>query len=106
MQAGWLDDITNWLSQLVRDVWEAFVTFVRDVVLHAIDIVLEGFSLLIEAIPVPGFLEGVSLGQYLGQLPGGVQWMLSTFRLPECFAILAAGVAFRLLRKLVTLGQW
>lgn len=105
-RVGWLDDITNWLRDLVSDVWDAFVTLVKDVLVWCVEIVLSVVAWVVELIPVPDFLSGVSIASMLGSAGPSVAWLVSTFRIGECIALIAAAYAFRLLRKLLTLGQW
>lgn len=105
-RVGWLDDITDWLAQLVRDVWDAFVTLLKDFLVWIVETVLNVVAWIIELIPVPDFLSGVSIASMLGSAGPSVAWAVSTFRIGECIALIAAAYAFRLLRKLLTLGQW
>lgn len=104
-QAGWLDDITNWLGQQLTKLWDALLQLVGDAFLWVLDQVLNAFSLIIEAIPVPEFLQH-GLGGLFSGLPPDLLYFVGLFRIPEGLLILAAGVAFNLTRKLLTLGQW
>ena len=106
MQAGWLTDLTTWIAQQLKALWDAFVEFCGDLLIKAGETVCDFFATAVEAIPVPDFLTQYSLDGMLGQAGPVIAWLVGTFRIGECFAILAAGFAFRMLRKLLTLGQW
>lgn len=106
LQAGWLSDLTDWIKEAIESVWDAFVEFMGDLVVTAIEGVLSLFVVMINALPVPDFLTAYSLDGLLSQAGGTILWLVGTFRIGECLSIIAAGWAFRLLRKLFTLGQW
>jgi len=102
----WLQHLTDWIAQQIHHVWDSVVALLHDLIIWVMQGVCDLFASLVEAIGVPDFMTQYSLGALLGQLPSGVQWMLVEFRIPEGLALLAAGVAFNLVRKLLTLGQW
>ncbi|MDH5829713.1 phage coat protein [Luteimonas sp. M1R5S18] len=106
MQAGWLDDLTNWLRDTLGGLWDDFVEFMGDLLISALEALCDFFASLIESIPVPDFITQYSLDGLVSQLPPNVLWFLGVIRFPECIALLGLGVAFRLIRKLFTLGQW
>lgn len=104
---GWLSAITDWLVKLVKSIFLAVVEFVGDMVVKVLDLVLGAISALIAAIPVPAFLSsGLNVGGLLSGLPPYALYVIGNLRIAEAFGILAAGVSFYLVRKLVTLGQW
>lgn len=102
----WLTDLTNWLRDQLQSLWDAFVAFLGDLVVTAIEAVCDLFATAVEAIPVPDFMTQYSLDSLLGQAGSTIAWIVSTFRVGEGLAIIGAGFAFRLIRKLFTLGQW
>lgn len=106
MQAGWLDDITNWLREQILKVWDAFVRFLGDLLVDAAEACLEVAALAVESLPVPEFLSQYSLNALLGQAGPTIGWLVTTFRIGECLAIIGLGYSFRRLRKLFTLGLW
>jgi hypothetical protein len=105
MQAGWLDDITGWFKRQFEAIWNAILQFFTDAFSWVLESVLDIFADIVEAIPVPDFLSN-GLGTMFGNLDPAVLYFVGLFRIPEGLAILGAGVGFRLLRKLFTLGQW
>jgi hydrogenase-4 membrane subunit HyfE len=105
MRAGWLDEITAWFKRQFEALWNALIQFFQDAFAWVLEGVLELFATAIEAIPVPSFLEN-GLGTLFANLDPSVLYFVGLFRIPEGLTILAAGVGFRLLRKLFTLGQW
>lgn len=106
MRAGWLDDLTEWLWNLVAESFGALWELVVDALLYAVEVILDVGASIIEAIPVPEFLESMSLCALFSAAGPTVGWALQTFNVGESLGIIAGGYAFRLLRKLITLGQW
>lgn len=104
--AGWFSDLTNWFLKIFKQIWDAFVQFVKDVVLFILDIAMQLVTWIISAIPVPDFLSQYSIGALLGNAGPTVGWVMSEMKIGQAMAIIAAGYAFRLLRKFLTLFQW
>lgn len=103
---GWLEKLTNWIKDTVLAVWEAFKDFIGDVLVNIIDMLLTTAAIAIEAIQVPDFVLAYSLGGLLGQGGDWIAWLIMTFKVGTGLTLIGAGWAFRLLRKLLTLGQW
>lgn len=101
----WIRNAYNGLIGWLRGLWDAFVAFLTDLPVVILDGALSAIAALIEAIPVPAFLQS-GLGAYLSGIDPAVLYFLSRSGLTEGFALLGAGLTFRLLRKLFTLGQW
>ncbi|MBJ92453.1 MAG: hypothetical protein CL577_07605 [Alteromonadaceae bacterium] len=106
----------NAIKQWFKDLWNGFVewlveviilvlTFLKDVVLTLFELLLDGIVFVFEAISPPEFLTN-GLGSLFSALPDALSYMLMQSGLAEGLAIFGAGVTFRLLRKLFTLGQW
>jgi len=106
LQAGWLGDLTNWIGQMIIALFQALMSLLMDMLIFAVENMLTLWCLAIESIPVPDFLTQYSLDGLLGSAGPTITWLIGTFRIGECLAIIGAGFAFRLLRKLLTLGQW
>jgi hypothetical protein len=106
MRAGWLEDLTNWLAGMLAALIQAIKQILLDIVTALLEAVLGLFATAIEAIGVPDWLSNNSIGGLLSNLPPGVLWFLDTMKIPEGLAIIGLGVVFRLVRKLLTLGQW
>lgn len=106
MRAGWLTDLTNWIRELIGKLWSAIEAFFNDLVVIAIEKLLDLIALAFEALPVPQFMTQYSIGALLGQAGPTVGWFVETFKIPECMAILAGGAVFKITRKIVTFGKW
>lgn len=103
----WLKLITDWIVGLVKAILGFIADLVRDVLVWVLDALLGALGDLIASIPAPAFLSnGSGLGGLLGGLPPFALYVIQNARLTEALAIISAGVAFNLLRKLFTLGQW
>jgi len=99
---AWFARIFEWLLGILKDVFE----FITDIPLVILGGFLDGAIYLLGLIPVPSFLAGGLLQTAIGGLSSDVQYLVSFFGIPEAFAIIGAGVIFRLTRKALTLGQW
>lgn len=106
MHAGWLDDLTNWLRELVEKLWDAIEAFFTDLILLALETGLDLLATAFESLPVPDFMSTYSIGGLLGNAGPTVGWFVSTFKISECMAVIGAGYVFRITRKIVTMGKW
>jgi hypothetical protein len=105
-QAGWLDDLTGWLAQLLKDLFHAGEDLLKDLLIKLIENTLAAWLYVLDSIPVPDFIAQYSLGTLLGAAGPQIGWIMGTFRIGEGLLLLGAGFAFRLTRKALTLGQW
>ena len=114
---GWLTSATEWLAGKANEYWQAFTgwaadvfrdvrTWVDDIGVTALETMLDLFATVVEKIPVPEVLTTYSLGGLLANAGPDVLWLVGVFRIDECFALFAGALSFRLLRKILTLGQW
>lgn len=103
---GWLTEFTDWLVEQLIALFESIVEFFKDLVVYTLDAVCDFFATIIESIPVPDWLTTYSLDGLLGNAGPTIAWIVGTFKIGEGLGVVALGVAFRLLRKLFTLGQW
>ena len=103
---GWLSRITGWLAYALNVLFSAIVQVLKDLVTFVLAVVLGVVLLAIQAIPVPDWISGHSLGTSLGQLGPIVGFFMSTLQVPAALALIGSGYAFRLLQKFVTLFQW
>lgn len=106
LYVGPIDTITNWFKEQFTALWNAFKDFLGDMVTTVVQGVMHLFLAALNAIGVPDFLTTYNLGTLLGQAGPTIIWLAGVMRLGECLLVISAGVAFRLLRKLLTLGQW
>ena len=98
--------ITQWFIDLVIRFFTALWDFVPDALINILDMVINGLGALIGAIPAPTFLTQYSIGVLINQMPDYVLYFVGHFRIGEAMGILTAGFAFRMARKIFTLGQW
>lgn len=103
---GWLSDATDWLGEQIEAVWNATEAFFSDLLVGAVETVLDLVSTIANGIPVPEFLQGISICGTLSQAGPTAAWISDICHLPEGMTAIAGGFAFRMLRKLLTLGQW
>ena len=105
----WLSDLFNailvWLVGVIKAVFGAIFDFFIDTAIAVLDLILTALAALITSIPAPEFLAGGS-GSFLNGLPSSVIYFLGMSGFAAGLGLLGAGFAFRMVRKLVTLGQW
>jgi hypothetical protein len=94
-------DLIGWFVSI----FDAVLGFLTDLPLIVLDGFLSAIVAIIESIPAPQFIQN-GLQFYLSGIDPSILYFLSISGLDTAFALLGSGLAFRLLRKLVTLGQW
>lgn len=106
LQAGWLQDLEDWLLQAIKAVLAALFELLKTVFLWLFDQLADFVVYVFQSITPPDFLSQYSIGTLLGQAGPVIGWLASSLQLGTCLGIIAGAYAFRLLRKLLTLGQW
>ena len=105
-KAGWLGDLTDWLVDQIKAVWNALVAFLGDLFLTWVQHTIDMLVWVLAKIPVPDFLTSQSLGTMLGNAGPTVLWFCDVFMIPQCMSVLASAMVFSVIRKLVTVGIW
>ncbi len=91
----------DWLGEVI----DALFAFIKDVFLDVFELFMSGIVYIFSLIQPPDFLsQGV--GVLFSSLHPDILYFLSMSGLDNGLAVYGSGVAFRLLRKLFTLGQW
>lgn len=104
--AGWFGDLTKWFLKIFKQIWDAFVAFVKDIFMFFLDLIMQVVVWVVSQIPVPDWLQNYSIGNFLGSAGPTIGWVVSELKIGQGLTIIAAGYAFRLLRKFLTLFQW
>lgn len=99
-------EITKWFVDLLIKVLKTVIDVFHDIFVAAVDALLSAVAGLLNSIPAPSFLSQYSLTSLLSGMPDSVLYFASHLRIAEAFAIVGVGFAFRMGRKLFTLGQW
>lgn len=99
-------DWVNGLWKWVTTVFKAAKDYLLDLPLKILDSLLSAIAGLFEAIPVPSFIDGQTLGDSFSGLPDSVLFFVAQSGLDEGLAILSAAFLFRMARKFITLFQW
>lgn len=100
LTATW-NDFINWIGDLLALILQWFT----DVFLTIFELVLDGVVYVFGLLEPPDFVVG-GLGNLFSALPNDIAYFLGQSGIAAGLAVFGAGVAFRLLRKLFTLGQW
>ncbi|MCD9125856.1 hypothetical protein [Luteimonas fraxinea] len=104
--SGWLSGLTNWIKELVTNLWESFADFMGDFAILVLSNALEMWATIFEFIPVPDFLTNLNICGLLAQAGPTAGWLIGTLQLPAGFALISGAIVFRLLRVFLTLFQW
>ncbi|WP_442784007.1 hypothetical protein [Collimonas fungivorans] len=97
---------TAWYLDLCIRILKAIGGVLYDFVITVLDAVVGVLGAAVSSIPVPSFLSTYSIGNIINMMPDYVLYYVSHFRIGESMAIIGAGFAFRMTRKILTLGQW
>lgn len=100
-----LRDITQWFGGLFKAAFAAIFQLLEDIAVAVFTAFLDAIGTLLAAIPVPDFMSG-GLSAFWVNLPGGILYILTATGAPQALAIIGAGFAFRMARKVFTLFQW
>lgn len=104
--AGWLGDLTNWIRPIVVAFFNAIRELAFDIVLFNLSVVVDVTIAIVQAIPVPTFLDGYSICTILNGGGSVVMWAVVMMRVPEGMLLISGAFAFYLVRKVLTLFQW
>jgi hypothetical protein len=99
-------EITKWFIDLLIKILTTILDVFHDIFVAAIDALLTAVGALLNSIPAPSFLSQYSLTSLMSGMPDAVMYFAGHLRIGEAFAIVGVGFAFRMGRKLFTLGQW
>lgn len=102
----WLSGFTDWFVVLFQGLWNDSIEFLNDFWIGIVEQILFLISSVIISIPAPSFMSLYSLSLLFSSVPYEVLYFVSLLRFSEAFAIIGAGVGFRLGRKVLTLFQW
>jgi hypothetical protein len=107
-----MTDLINWLVQTwngfiawIQSILVALLTFIKDLFLNIFELLMDGVVYVFTLLTPPDFLT-TGLDSAFTILPNDLLYFLSQSGLAAGLGIYGAGVSFRLLRKLFTLGQW
>lgn len=102
----WLTKFTQWITDLIKQLWSDIVDFWRELWVDIASQLLSAIADLINAIPVPDFLSSHSIGSIIGSFPSDISYFVGQLHLQEPMMLIAAGFAFRMTRKAFTLFRW
>lgn len=106
---GWFKALLSWFGRIfewIAGVFKDFMEFFLDLPSVIIDGILDGVIYVLSGIPVPDFVQSASLQQVFNALGPDILYLVDFFGIHYGLAIVGTGVAFRLTRKALTLGQW
>lgn len=91
----------DWIYELLSIVFN----FISNLFLNVFEALLQGVVFVFNSLQPPEFIT-VGMSSLFNALPNDILYFFSMSGLNAGLAIYGAGVTFRLLRKLFTLGQW
>lgn len=95
----------TWLLNLLKEFVQFVQDFLYDITVKVFEEVLGIISSVIGSIPVPSGLSG-GLQSFLNGVDPGILYFLGKSGFASAVAIIGAGYAFRMTRKVLTLFQW
>ena len=102
----------DWLAQTwqgfidwLYEIFLALMGWFQDVFLNIFELLMNGIVYIYGLLQPPEFLTN-GMSSLFASLHPDILYFLSMSKLDTALAIYGAGVSFRLLRKLFTLGQW
>lgn len=93
----------QWLYDWLEKFKDWIIDFFKWALGYAVDQILSAILWIIQQIPVPDFVENANIGDYID---ADILWMLNQASVGEAFLIMAAGITFYMLRRIMTLGIW
>lgn len=103
--AAKIDAALGYIAGLVAELVGALFAMLSDAAVAVLELFLNGVEAVVGSLPVPSLLTG-GLQGYLNGIDPAVLYFLSQSGFSAGMALVGAGFAFRMLRKLFTLGQW
>jgi len=100
LKQAWAD-LISWL----KAIFSALMDFLIDLPVKLLEAFLDAILFLLNSIPVPDFIAG-GIDSFMSAVGNDVLYFVSMSGFDDAMALLGAGLTFRLLRKLFTLGQW
>lgn len=106
MNAGWLTDLTKWIWDVIKEVFQAFTDFIEDFFVHGFEHLLNLCLFILALLPLPDFMQGQSIGSMLGNGGSTVLWFADIFQIGPSMALIGVAIVFYLVRRIATLGIW
>ena len=94
-----IDNILEWLGNF----YDSIIAFIGDLPLLFLQMILEAVAFIFAAIPLPSFLTDYSLSSYIDS---NITYLLIQSSFPESLAVIRSAIAFKILRRVLTLGIW
>lgn len=101
-----INALVKWLGDVLKSLWTDIVNFLSDFWIGIADTILQSIASTVRSIPVPSFVSDHSIGSIIALLPPDIIYFVALLHLSEPLSLIAAAVAFRMVRKAVTLFQW
>lgn len=99
---NWIARFFQWFSGMFKDMLE----FITDLPIKIFGGILDGIIYALGLIPVPDFMASGGVQSLFNALSPDILYFVHFFGIDYGMGLIGAGVAFRLTRKALTLGQW
>lgn len=96
---SYVQDLKNFVSQ----VWDDVREFFTELPVTIFEAFLSAISWVVESIPTPEFMSGTSISDHLTD---ELVWFAVQIEFPIALGIIASGIGFYFLRRILTLGIW
>ncbi|ATJ85796.1 DUF2523 domain-containing protein [Ralstonia solanacearum] len=101
-----LSALAQWLDSVFVAIFTALWQITEDLFIDSLDLLLQGVTAVLNTLPAPTFLSGVSLQAAFSSLGGDILFFFGVFNIGQGIGLLGGAFAFRMARKVVTLFQW
>lgn len=91
------------IKKFVVQLFDDLTAWAYDVLVGAIELILDVVAGVIEAIEVPEFIATTSIAGYL---PESILYFLVMSKFGEALTLVGLGYGFRILRRFLTFGIW
>ena len=103
---GWLLDLTKWLWEVVKAVWQSVVDFVDDLFVTILEKTLAVVFHALNIVSIPDFMRDHSIGALLGEAGSTILWFVHILRINDALMVIGVAMIFFVKRKLMLSRSW
>lgn len=105
-----IENITNWFKELFHSIWEAFVEFLKTIVLTIFDMLKDVMYFIFDAFLSLAFtlldaafamLDLINVTQYVSALPSDALNIMGLIGIGEAIGLVAVAIIIRLTLQLI-----
>ena len=97
-----MSELWEKIREFASDFIDAIIYGIKSVFAWFAELIFDLIAGVIESLPPPEFMDQSAASH----LPSDVLYFLNVTGFHECLAVIAAGIIFYFLRRILTLGIW